>query len=245
MGGMGGGLFNEGELTPGARWKTSLRMESFVAALPPGQYTIRSLYHDSVCIADEADVDGLIVFSSDPITLTVLPLEIPQADVDAAKVRQLLESIDDKRKLKVVAGTYGKWAHEFLSPDSAQGKLLSLGLPAVPPLLETLEDSTLTPTRRAVVLSLLFSLTGQVDPRGAAGVLGNFDSAEGPWAISNDESTSFGWGSTSVFLSAAIDETAQKTFANRWGPWKQYVKVVPTSRGKAVGAGNGGRSIDK
>lgn len=243
--GTGGGLFNEGELASGARWKTSLRMESFVAALPPGQYSIRILYHDSVCIADEADVDGLILFSSDPITLTVLPMEIPQGDVDAAKVRELLASIDDKRKPKVVAGTYGKWAHEFLSPDSAQGKLLALGLPAVPPLLETLEDPKLTTTRRAVVLSLLFSLTGQVDPRDATGVLGNFDSAQGPWAISNGESTSFGWGSSSVILSGAIDETAQKTFAKRWGPWKQYVKVVPTAGGKAVGAGNGGRNIDQ
>ncbi len=232
LGGMGGGLVNEGELAPGARWKTSLRMESYVPALPPGRYSIRVLYHDSVCIADEADIDGLIVFSCDPITLTVRALEIPQADVNAAKVLELLAAIDDKRKLKVVAGTYNKWAHELVSPDSPQGKLLSLGLPALPPLLEALEDPKLTPTRRAVVLTLLFSLTGQLDPRATPGVLGNFDSAEGPWTISSDGSMSFGSGSSNVILGGKIDETAQKEFAMKWTLWKQYVKVVPNPPGK-------------
>ena len=47
-------------------------------------------------------------------------------------MRQLLEGIDEKGQLKVVAGTYGEWAHKLVAPDSAQGKLLSLGLPALP-----------------------------------------------------------------------------------------------------------------
>ena len=225
--GMGGGLFSIGRLGPGEKWGTSLAVESFVPALPPGRYTLRVLYHDSVCLADEPAVDGLIVCASGPLTLTVAPLVFAEDEVDAGKVGDLLGAFDDKRRLKVVAGTYGAWAHDLVPPGSPQGKLLALGLPAVPPLLDALDDPELTPSRRAVVLSLLFSLTGQNDPRDAAGVLGGYDSADGPWSVVGDGAAGIGWGERHVPGGAKVDDAAQRVFARRWTPWKQYVRVTP------------------
>jgi hypothetical protein len=77
------------------------------------------------------------------------------------------------------------------------------------------------------VLALLFGLTGQGDPRFEAGVVGGFDSAEGPWAVAgSDGSAGFGFGSMSLAEGAKVDEAAQRAFAKRWGPWKDYVRIV-------------------
>jgi hypothetical protein len=224
---MGGGLSSDGELAPGEKWDTTLRMGSFVPALRPGEYTVRVMYHDSVCIADEEDgVDGLVVSWSGAIRLRVKPLVFSKEDVDGEKVAGLLSRIDGGAKLKVVSGTYGEWAHDFVALDSAQGKLLAMGLRAVPPLLEKLEEPQLTPGTRAVVLSLLFSLTGQNDPREPGGVLGGYDSAQGPWVVWGGGGGAVGWSRSSGAAGAEIDASAQKEFAKVWGPWKEYVRVT-------------------
>jgi hypothetical protein len=221
----GGGFFRPGRLGPGDEWSTSLNTASWIVAPPPGKYTVRVLYHDSVTIADEPGVDGLIVSSSGPLELTIKPLVFAEDEVDRRKVSELLAAIDDAKGLKVVAGTYGKWAHGLVPPDSPQGRLLAAGLPALPPLLDALDAPDLAPTRRAVILSLLFSLTGQNDPRETPGVLGGYETTDGAWAISNDGATSFGWGGGGVFDRGDIDVAVQRDFAERWAPWKRHVRV--------------------
>ena len=131
------------------------------------------------------------------------------------------------QRLKIVAGTYGKWAHKLLPPESAQAKLLSIGLPAVPSLVDALHDPKLTAQRRAVILSLLFGLTGQNDPREARGVVAEYDSAEGPWAVSGDGGGGFGLGGTSTMTGGTIDENAQVQFAGQWETWKQFIQTAP------------------
>jgi len=230
LGAIGGGLFGEGPIAPGEKWTTQLDIGSFLPALPPGEYTLRVLYHDGLCIADEPSIDGLIVSSSSTLKLTVKPLEIPESKVDAAKVRDLLAAIDEKAKLKVVGGTYGNWAYDLVAPDSPQGKLLAIGLPAVATLLETLDDPKLTPQRRAVVLSLLYSLTSQNDPTSAGPILGAFKKAFGPWAVVGDGGGGFGISGSEDVPEGNIDAAKQVEFAKRWSVWKQYVKVVPAGK---------------
>jgi hypothetical protein len=230
--GVGGGIFTFGELAPGERWKTKLQMASFVAALPPGRYAIRLLYHDSVCIADEDAIDGLIVSSSAPVTLTIKPLELATDDVvSGATLKGLLAGAEQAGRLRVVAGTYGAWAHKFVPPESAQGKILAMGLGAVPPLLDELENPQNTPARRALIFSLLFSLTGQNDPREAGGALGAHESADGPWAVWGDGGGGIGLGGSMLVPAGTIDPEAQNAFAKRWMPWKQYVRIKPARNG--------------
>jgi hypothetical protein len=226
----GGGLYNIDQLAPGEKWRTRLDIGNFLHALPPGEYTLRVLYHDSLCIADQPNVDDLIVSSSPTIKLTVKSLEIPEASVDGAKIRGLLAGIDEKAKVMVVGGTYGNWAHDLVPPDSPQGKLLAIGLPAVPPLLEVLDDPKLKPQRRAVVLSLLYSVTGQNDPTSAGPILGDFKKTFGPWAVVQDGGGGFGMSGFEDVSTDDIDPAKQIEFAKCWSAWKEYVKVVPAGK---------------
>ena len=71
----------------------------------------------------------------------------------------------DNRPLKIAIGPYGKWANEFIPPDTPEGKLLSMGIKAIPVLIDSLADKSLSDSQRAWILVLLFSATGQNDPR--------------------------------------------------------------------------------
>ena len=168
-GAMGGGLYNHVAFGFGERWETYLDMGSFVPALPPGSYTVTILYHNELLISRMADVSGLVVARSPPIALTMAPAEVELSEARVKEIRELLGKIGTKGPLRIVAGTYGEWAHDLVAPKSAQGRLLSVGLAAVPPLLAALDDPNLSSERRALVLSLLFSLTGEHNPHGRNG----------------------------------------------------------------------------
>jgi hypothetical protein len=226
----GGGLYRVAEVAPGEKWKTRLDVGNFLPALPPGEYTLRILYHDGLCIADETNVDGLIVSSSPTLKLTVKPLEIPEAKVDAAKIRDLLAGIDEKAKLKVVGGTYGNWAYDLVPPDSPQGKLLAIGIPAVPTLLEALDNPKLKPKRRAIVLCLLYSLTGQNDPTHGGPILGPYNKSDGPWSVVQDGGGGLGWGGGEDSPQGDLDSAKQIEFARCWSVWKQYVRIMPPGK---------------
>src|SRR5258708_37081238 len=85
---LGGGLYTEDALPFGGRWDTDLDMSSFVPALPPGQYSVRILYHNALCISEMWDVDGLAISHSLPITLVVAPAT---ADLTKPNRREVLK----------------------------------------------------------------------------------------------------------------------------------------------------------
>jgi hypothetical protein len=219
-----GGIYTEDALPFGGTWDTKLEMSSFVPALPPGQYTVRVLYHNTLCISEMWDLDGLVISQSPPITLVVAPATVELTDAKRREVLKLLGEIDDRAFLRIVAGTYGNWAYEMVPPDSAQGRILSSGLPAVPVLLFALGEKDLTTPRRAIILTLLFSLTGQNDPTEEEGVVFSFKKLDGPWAVWGGGAGGMGFGGTS-FGGSIIDENVQREFAKRWEPWNRYVRV--------------------
>lgn len=223
--GMGGGLLSWGELGADDSWTTTLDVASYLPALTPGEYTLRVMYHDGITIADWDDVGGLIVSYSPEIHLTVKPLIVrPQAGA-ATEIRKRVASIHDE-PMKIVGGTYGKWAYDFVPPDSDRGNVLSMGLDALPTLLEILDDKNLAPRQRAEVLGILFSLTGQHDPRQGTHIVGGFQAHNGPWAIAaQGRLMSMGFSDTEDAPGGTIDETSQKAFAEYWRAWKEYVRV--------------------
>jgi hypothetical protein len=222
--GIGGGLFSEEALPFGGTWETELVMSSFVPALPPGQYSVRILYHNCLCISGMPDVKGLITSQSAPITLVVAPAVVELTDERRRMIRGLLEQLDTKGRVSVVAGSYGEWAHELVPPDSPQGKLLAVGIDAVPVILSALRDKELNPHRRAVMLSVLFSVTGQNDPTYEPGVIGNYSVVEGPWSVWGGNGGGLGLGG-SGWGGGWIDPAAQLAFAKRWEPWNRYIRV--------------------
>jgi hypothetical protein len=56
-------------------------------------------------------------------------------------------------------------------------------------------------------------------------VVGGYRSVGGPWKV-------WGEGGGGIFLGGSasaggtIDEAAQRAFAKRWRPWKEYVRVA-------------------
>jgi hypothetical protein len=228
VGDFGGGLYNVSDLKFGEAWRTDLDMASFIPALPPGRYRFTVLYHDSLCISEMSDADAvaaLVTCKSEEMSLVVAPRTVTLSNAEDREVRDLLNQIDVAGPVKIVAGTYGPWAEKFVPPDSAHGRLLRFELRAVPPILRALEDEKLAPKRRAMILGLLFSLTGQNDPRDEDGVVGASRSEEGPWAVWGERGGGMMLGG-SAHRGGYIDVGEQLAFAKRWQPWKDYVRVA-------------------
>ena len=73
---MSGGISSDDILKYGESWTARLHMAHYVDIFIPGQYTVQILYHDEIAIANCENVDGLIVFRSLPLKLTVDPIVI-------------------------------------------------------------------------------------------------------------------------------------------------------------------------
>jgi hypothetical protein len=226
----GGGIFGETNLNFDQSWKTALNMNSFLD-LEPGDYTVRVQYHDEVLISDFMSTIGLMVSQSDPIRLHVQPRVIDVSEQEKKKGKDWLAKMDGHAPLKIVAGSYSKWDYDFVKPDSAPGALLTLGWKAVPILVDELSNNELTPIKRAWILALLFSITGQNDPRNEHGVLGSHEYREHGWQVwgglSEEKSSGgVGFGSSGSVSGARIDISKQREFAKQWQRFKQNAIVV-------------------
>ena len=225
---VGGGQFRRGVLRHGESWETVLDMRRFISTPQPGTYSLQVLYHDNRARADMEDISGLIVSKSARIPFIVEPAVIQLTPTERRAALRWIGEIDPTRELKVVAGTYGEWAHEFIRPDSAQGKLLKMRLKSVPPLIEALRDERLEPKRRAWILSLLFSVTGEQDPRSGA-ILGDYEYLEAPWEVwegrPGESSEAAALPSRGSSRGGEINLQRQLDISNKWVEWLQSVKV--------------------
>ena len=226
----GGGLSQSGVLRHGESWQTVLDMRRFIMAPAPGRYSLQVLYHDTRTIADSDDRSGLIVCRSDPIPFIVEPVVIHLTDVERRAAMRWIAAIDAEKELKIVDGTYGEWAHEFISPRSPQGKLLGMDLKSIPPLVDALRQKELPVDKRAWIHSLLFSLTGEHDPRYESR-LGDYESLEGPWEIRGGrpgEVSSGGIGFPSIMSSRGgeLNGESQQELSEQWIDWAKTVTVT-------------------
>ena len=229
-GGMTGGGFSYGRLAPDESWETRLDMEKHVDIRDPGEYVVRLQYHDHVEIAELPFVDDLIVSSSKPIRLHVRPKEVEVTRAEMIEAAALLRKIDPRSPLKVLAAAYGSDAHDFIAPDSSQGKLLALGWKAVPALLDDLLGDGNDPYRRAWVLSLLFTITGKNDPREGSGALGAHEYRESGWALLGSRpgapaTGGFGVGARGTVSGGEPDPGAQEDLVKTWREWRRCLRV--------------------
>ena len=214
--------FVETVLKYGESWETVLDLRNFISTPPPGRYQLQVFYHNTKTIADEDDLSHLIVSKSAAIPIVIEPTVIVRSNADVRKARNLIAKLSPAEKLKVVAGSYGPWAHGFVAPDSPQGKLLEMGLKAVPPLIDALCHDDLRLHQQAFILSVLFSITGENDPRNCFG-LGEYGYLEGPWAVFGGPpggSKNGGIGiASSGWVEGTIDPIDLHQLAAVWGQW--------------------------
>jgi tetratricopeptide (TPR) repeat protein len=224
----GGGLFREVNLQHGECFDTVLNMRSFVDLLP-GDYAVCIQYHDRWLIAALNSVAGLVISRSETFELHVQPRVIGVTKVERQFVQEQINQLDDKAKVLLLGGEYrGKDALEFIAPTSPAGKILKLGWKSVPVLLDELDNAKLSPGRRAWILALLYSITTWNDPR-QDGVLGNHRGWDAGWSIvsgGNGKMSAFSAGWSGPYDSmGTIDETKQRTFAQRWREFRNYIVV--------------------
>lgn len=225
----GGGLCSAATLEFDETWDTTLHMRSFID-LVPGDYTLRIQYHNRLTIADMKATAGLILVQSEPLHLHVQPRVIDLTKQEREEAKKWLAKLDENAGLRILAGRYGKGAHDFIEPDSPPGRLLTLNWKAVPVLLESATDNKLTPARRAWVLALLFSITGYNDPRFATGVVGSYSDRGGSWQIwggldGKMTSGGFGYSGSGFCWGGEIDVAKQQEFAKKWQAFKDYIVV--------------------
>ena len=216
-----GGIYSRELLSPGKAWRTKLQMKSFIT-LPVGVYTVRIQYDDSRELSNEMKPEGLIVFYSKPIKLTVNARIIELSKKEKDDALACLSHLDSQAPLQIIAGNYDPKAYgDFIGPDTPAGQLLALGWKAVPVLIDTLESKDGSGNQCAWILALLFTITGQNDPRDAHGVLASYEYVEGGWdelggMKNEDPSGGFGCGSKGSSMGGAIDADTQRRFAEKW-----------------------------
>jgi hypothetical protein len=221
-----GGLFGRGTLPPHGTWKTNLSAGSYLPALPVGQYTVRVLYHDTKLIAYDTNVSDLILCSSPPIHLTVKPLRVALSAADDAEIKSDVRRIEDT-PAKIIVHGYGEWAHRFVRPDSGRGRILSKGMRAVPVLLDMLRERELSVKQRAEILCLLFSLTGENDPRYVSGpVIGAYEAAQKPRSdVREGRVIEAELLRVETVPDRAVDVAEQESFAWRWRAWRRSFQI--------------------
>lgn len=164
-----GGIKSDGWLEFGGSLDSDLPMGDFINISEPGKYTVTLMYHPKLPIADETDVtefNDLIIFRSEPFELVVDAG--PQFVIESSKetrttVHALIAELPNEGIVKIIRGVYRKDHFKFFPPKSPAGKILLLNWRAVPALLDSLSDLQLSRHRKAWVLSLLYSITGETE----------------------------------------------------------------------------------
>ena len=221
---MGGGLASIGPLKPGETFDTTLAVRDFIESPPPGKYTLQVLFHNKHDLSEIQDVSGIVVSQSKPIELILEKIPIRTSAAKSVEVRRLIDELDEAVPLKVLVGTYGPWAHATIAPDSPAGKLLANGPAAVPPLVAAVQEKDLSTEKRAWLLAILYSLTGENDPRQERDVLGAHSFVGGPWATWTGKNgdplaASFGIYSSGSVSAGEPKQEKQLEFAAKWNEW--------------------------
>ena len=141
-----------------------------------------------------------------------------------------------KEQVEVIAPVNHTSLDEVARDSTLQGQFLTIGDSTIPILLSELEKKDLTSHQRAWVLSLLYTFTGENDPREQEGLLGRYVDMDASWHLNSGNGISTS-GLPTQFQSikgSPIDEAKQKEFAERWKVWGEYFRVV-TGKGEIKG----------
>ena len=124
---------------------------------------MRVLYHQTGNIADIDDVSGLMLSQSKILKLTVKPAVVRDAAAKRKAAEGLIAALPGEGKVLIVRRQYEEDEQKEVPLDSAQGKLLTMGIDAVPALLSAAQNEK-NPTRRAYVFGLLYTATREHPP---------------------------------------------------------------------------------
>lgn len=214
----------------GESWAGSLDMNKVVPSLAPGKYKLVIQYHNRAPIVNQATLKGLIYIESEPIELNVEPIIVKATWQELSTAKAAVAQLPDKPPIKIHGGAYTKHSYAFIAPETPAGRILQIGWPAVPPLLDLVLDDMAPTHKRAWGLGLLYSITGRHDPREADDVLGPYRYRHSGWEwLDADKSRLVarrGNEPENEPHRVAMPD-AQDTFAERWRIWQtgRFVRI--------------------
>ncbi len=221
----GGGIYRPAILKAGESWRTSLALNDY-AELPPGDYTVRVMYHDRATIAGTDWNAGLIVCRSAPIRLHIQPRVVDLTRDEGREIREAIRQINDRAPLQIVGGPLPPDSKVgFFPADSQPHRILRWHWKAVPALLDELANEKITAMKRAWILGLLHTITGSFDPTEARSVLPDHQWLRREWAVQFGEDPLSPKWSDASFRNDSIDEKKQKEFARKWESYRDYFVV--------------------
>lgn len=206
----------------GKKLEIKIVLDAYVDIRRPGKYKVQVFYHNVERIdhlREGETLDNLVLCKSEPFELNVEhgPTIRIMADPEITeRTRSLIEQLDERRPIRIVQGEYTENFHEFIKPKSPPGQLLTLGWPAVPTMIEAVLNEDVPYRKRAWLLGLLYSITGERDlnPMPHKGVLPGFDCRREN-GFSGQESTEY-----------TGDRDAQIAFAKRWLEFRDnYIEI--------------------
>ncbi len=225
--GFGGGMFARERKASGEGLGTKLPLSRYVAQLDPGEYRVRIHYSDWAHIADPDAFLGAVTVTSEAFTIRVLPRVIETTHDEQARLAALAEELPAKGPVQVLEGRYGPWAHTFVPPDSAAGRLLDAGWTALPALAKFASRSDADPLRRAWAFAVLHGITGRLAPT-RTNVIGDFETHSE--SFSGLTGGGFSRSSSSVTTAGrpTIDSAAQADMATAWAKIATVVQLKET-----------------
>ncbi|MEM7454177.1 MAG: M56 family metallopeptidase [Planctomycetota bacterium] len=213
--GIGGGISSQRMLEPGESWETELITGHMVDVPHAGHYKLQVQYSNVNTIIQEPSVDGLIVSTSEPALVFVEPLTVvPDEGLDE-RIRAILGEIDLESLPHLLQGDYGRWAWDFLPPESPYAQIIQIGAPAIPVVASLLEQSEST-AHRAHCIALLYSLTGKKEPHFLPDAIGEYRFLRDSWGMLNSVQVSQQSGRSS---GGSFDADAQQQMAEYWQNW--------------------------
>ena len=222
--GFGGGFSIQQSLQPGERVTVSVDLGDFITPLKPARYRLRIEYSDDSTLANGEDQTGRIVFTGTPVEILITPRLITVSREDAARLLELIKNVDESQPLKVLEGPWPAYERHPLLPQMA-ATLVDEGWLAVPPLLEALEGQKLTPAKRAWLLSLLFTITGEGAPRRHPGAYGPHTFMSQGRSVMTKEGVGSILPGAEWNESDRLDVDAQHKLVLCWRDWKKALIV--------------------
>ena len=124
----------------GETWSTELAMGAFVECPLAGSHRVRVLYHDTIRIANEKTLAGLVYCGSEPFTLVVKKRPVRVTRRGRQIVVRAIDKLDPRQRRKVIIGEFGLGNEAFLPKTSAAGAIMARGWEAVPQLIDALDQ---------------------------------------------------------------------------------------------------------
>jgi hypothetical protein len=202
-----------------------LRLLQYVGPLAPGEYRLRILYHDQVCIAPPEHHDARVVSTSEGIALHVTPRRISTTAAEQRSLRARFAALEPEAPVLLLDAASAGTDLGIDHPTTDAEHILAASWHAVPVLLDAIADEDTSVGQRAWGLALLYDITGLVDPGLEPHAIGAARMVGLPRHIASSDVHILGsWGARSTDHPPAAADQAR--LIEQWRSLRGLIEVI-------------------